>query len=93
MHTKVLICKDSELPAGEYCPETSKEEKVYLLKEEKYSTKTWDTEYILPKKFKKKTCDKHTKETWLLEQQKKEEEKNNATTEQGADTTTATPNP
>lgn len=89
MHTKVVICKDSELPAGEYCPETSKEEKVYLLKEEKYSTKTWDTEYILPKKFKKKTCDKHTKETWQLEQQKKEEK--NTTTEQGTDTTTAVP--
>lgn len=71
LHTKVVICKESELPAGKYCPETCKKEKVYLLKEEKYGTSTWDTEHILPKKFKKETCDKHNKKTWKEEQRKK----------------------
>lgn len=88
MHTKVVICKDSGLPAGKYCPETSKEEKAYLLKEEKYSAKTWDTEYILPEKFKKKTCDKHTKETWRKEQEKLERKKKKKAEEQTEATTT-----
>lgn len=84
MHTKVVICKESGLPAGEYCPDTCKEEKVYLLKEEKYSVKTWDTEYILPEKFKKKTCKKHTKETWQQDQT----EENTAVEQETEETTT-----
>lgn len=99
LHTKVVICKESELPAGKYCPETCKEEKVYLLKEEKYSTGTWDSEHILPKKFKKETCDKHNKKTWkeeqrkkkLEEQQKKQQQQQQVPTDPAAASTAAPP--
>ncbi|WP_281352923.1 penicillin-binding transpeptidase domain-containing protein [Anaerocolumna sedimenticola] len=57
IHVKVTICKDSKQLAGEYCPESSLEEKVYLIKEEKSPTK--DTPYILPTK----TCTKHNSKT------------------------------
>jgi len=65
IHTKITVCKTSGLPAGQYCPETEKEEKVYLIKEEKYGTATWDTPYILPKDFKEKVCDKHDEFSWI----------------------------
>ena len=87
LHTKVTICKDSGLPAGKYCPETSKEEKVYLLKEEKYDVETWDTKYILPKEFEKKKCDKHNKQTWEEQQQSTEQENTTIPTETTEGTT------
>lgn len=65
IHTKITVCKVSGLPAGQYCPETDKEEKVYMIKEEKYKVKTWDTPYILPKNFKDKVCDKHNEGSWI----------------------------
>lgn len=65
IHTKITVCKLSGLPAGQYCPETEKEEKVYLIKEEKYSVETWDTPYILPEDFQEKVCDKHDENSWI----------------------------
>ena len=65
VHTKVTICTESGLPAGQYCPDTCKEEKVYMIKEEKYDVETWDTPYILPENFTDKTCDKHDENSWL----------------------------
>lgn len=65
VHTKVTICKESGLPAGQYCPDTCKEDKVYMIKEEKYNVKTWDTPYILPENFMEKTCDKHNETSWI----------------------------
>ena len=59
------MCKLSGLPAGQYCPETEKEEVVYLIKEEKYNAETWDTPYILPKDFQEKVCDKHDENSWI----------------------------
>ncbi len=57
IHVKVTICKDSKQIANEYCPESSLEEAVYLIKEEKSPTK--DTPYILPTE----TCTKHNSKT------------------------------
>ncbi|MDO4553746.1 MAG: PBP1A family penicillin-binding protein [Lachnospiraceae bacterium] len=71
VHTKVTICKDSNLPAGQYCPATSQETRVYLIKEENYDAETWDTPYLLPASFKNKTCNVHNENSWLEEQLKK----------------------
>lgn len=57
IHVKVNICKDSGQIANEYCPESSLEEKVYLIKDEKYTTK--DAPYIYPTK----TCKIHNAKT------------------------------
>jgi penicillin-binding protein 1A len=54
VHVKVTICKDSNQIAGEYCPESSLKEVVYLIKDEKNKTK--DSAYIIPTK----TCTLHT---------------------------------
>lgn len=60
IHVKVTICKDSGLIANEYCPESSLEEKVFLIKDEKYPTK--DTPYLYPDK----TCTKHNAKTAII---------------------------
>ncbi len=65
IHTKITVCKVSGLPAGQYCPEAEKQEKVYMIKEEKYNVDTWDTPYILPKDFQEKVCDKHNELSWI----------------------------
>lgn len=65
VHTKVTVCNESGLPAGQYCPDTCKEEKVYMIKEENYDVTTWDTPYILPENFMEKTCDKHDETSWI----------------------------
>ncbi|MGB8453030.1 MAG: PBP1A family penicillin-binding protein [Anaerocolumna sp.] len=57
IHVKVTICKDSKQIANEFCPESSLEEAVYLIKEEKSPTK--DTPYILPTQI----CTKHNSTT------------------------------
>ncbi len=59
IHVKVTICKDSKQIANEYCPESSLEEAVYLIKEEKSTTK--DTPYILPSQ----TCTIHNSKTFI----------------------------
>lgn len=59
VHYKVNICKDSGKITNEYCPATSYESKVYLVKDEK--NKTFDTPYVLPKD----TCDVHSAGTTL----------------------------
>jgi penicillin-binding protein 1A len=46
VHVKVIMCKDSKKVANKYCPETSKEEVVYLIKDEKSPTD--DTPFIRP---------------------------------------------
>lgn len=74
LHTKVTICKDSELPAGQYCPATSQITKIFLIKDENYDVETWDTPFILPSSFKKKTCNIHNENSWLEEQMKEIED-------------------
>lgn len=74
VHTKVTICKDSNLPAGQYCPATSQITKVYLIKDEDYDAETWDTPNVLPSSIKKKTCNVHDENSWLEEQMKKLED-------------------
>lgn len=58
VHVKLNICKSSDLQAGEFCPDNTVEEKVYLIKDETGSTK--DTPYLLPKKLEDSSCDVHT---------------------------------
>jgi penicillin-binding protein 1A len=89
VHTKVTICKDSNLPAGQYCPATSQETKIYLIKDEKYDADTWDTPYILPSSFKKKTCNVHTEDSWLKEQMEKLENTLEDTKKKKTDTGTS----
>lgn len=80
VHIKVTICKDSGYEANEHCPESSLEEKVYLIKDEKSPTK--DTPYIYSSN---KTCKKHNSKTAIIdsiistpvEEQNTEEEPNN----------------
>ncbi len=59
VHVKVTICKDSGQIANEFCPKSSLEERVYLIKEEK--SPTTDTPYILPSA----TCTKHNSKTFV----------------------------
>lgn len=56
IHVKVTVCKESHKIATDYCPESSLDEAVYLIKEE--TSNTQDTINILPTK----TCDIHTTE-------------------------------
>jgi len=70
-HVKIRICKDSKLPASEFCPEDRVKEKVYLIKEESITQnnekgeavtieyKTRDTKNILPKKYEDRVCNIH----------------------------------
>lgn len=74
IHTKVTICKDSNLPAGQYCPATSQITKIFLIKDEDYNAETWDTPFILPSSFRKKTCNIHDENSWLEEQMKEIED-------------------
>lgn len=57
IHVKVTVCKDSGQVANEYCPEASLEEKVFLIKDEKNTTK--DTPYL----YSNKICTKHNSKT------------------------------
>ena len=66
-HVKVSVCKDSGLPATEYCPPDSIEEKVYVNidtadLDENPDVVTDDTKYALPSEFANLTCDLHTEE-------------------------------
>ena len=69
LHETAVICKDSGLLAGEYCPETSKEKKVFVKGSDKEEEKMPD-----------KVCDVHTKESLLdkimdkIKKNKKEKE-------------------
>lgn len=55
-HIRVAICQESEMEAGDYCPEEMLLEKVYL----KTGTEgTEDSAYVLPESM-KNTCDIHT---------------------------------
>lgn len=55
-HIRVTICQESEMEAGDYCPEEMLLEKVYL----KTGTEgTEDSAYVLPESM-KNTCDIHT---------------------------------
>lgn len=56
-HVKLKICSASGRPAGEYCPESSIIQKVYLIKEETASTA--DSPYILPGNLEETICNVH----------------------------------
>ena len=55
-HVSYNICKKSGLLAGEGCPKSEIEKKIFLIKEEKHKTK--DSDKIVDKKMLKK-CDMH----------------------------------
>lgn len=55
VHIKLTICTETGLKATEFCPET--EDKVYLLKEE--TSKTADTEFIMPEGLDQENCTVH----------------------------------
>lgn len=59
-HVAFHVCSSSGNLASKYCPDSTVETKVYLLKEEDYSTKTKDTPNILPKWLENSSCDVHT---------------------------------
>lgn len=42
VHVKATVCKDSELFATEYCPEESKEEKIFIVRPEPLIPENWD---------------------------------------------------
>lgn len=59
-HTRVKICKESGLPASDYCPKADVESRVYIIRPEDSVGITDDSKYELPSDFKDKVCDIHT---------------------------------
>ena len=70
-HVKLTICKSSNLPAGEFCPEDQVEEKVFIIGG---SSGTEDSPYSISSKNMKSTCSKHTEKTKKEEEEKKKKE-------------------
>lgn len=66
-HTKVKICKDSGLPASEYCPKSHTETKVYITRPKDSKGTTADSKYELPEDFQDQTCNVHTTNSILNE--------------------------
>lgn len=66
-HTKVTVCKDSGLPASEYCPKESTKTKVYITRPKDSKGTTADSKYELPDGFKDKVCDVHTVTSSIME--------------------------
>jgi penicillin-binding protein 1A len=56
-HVKLDICKESGLPAGEFCPKSDIEQKVFITGG---SRDTDDGKYLISSADTKKTCDVHT---------------------------------
>lgn len=61
VHVRLKLCEESQKIANDFCPEDKVKDTVYLVKNEDYSTKTKDTEFILPQST--ETCDIHTQLT------------------------------
>jgi len=68
VHIKATICKDSGLFATEYCPESSKQEKIYIVRPESLATDKFDPaigpsiadyEYQLPESMIGEYCNIH----------------------------------
>lgn len=82
-HVAFHVCSASEMLAGQYCPNDMVETKVYLLKEEPYSSKTKDTKNILPKELESSSCNLHTSYQPIIpagpekEEEPEENEENN----------------
>ena len=58
VHVRLKLCEESKKIANDYCPQDKVKDTVYLVKNEDYSAKTRDTEFILPEST--ETCDIHT---------------------------------
>ncbi len=71
-HVKLTICKSSNLPAGEFCPENEVTEKVFIIGG---SSGTEDSPYAISSKDMKSTCNLHTEKTREEEEEKEKEKK------------------
>lgn len=58
-HTKATICKDSGLPVTEWCPEPSRETKIFITGGSGYTT---DGPYLLTNEIAQGSCPIHTQE-------------------------------
>ena len=56
-HVAATICTDSNMMAGEYCPETSKQQKVFITGG---TPGTADNDYLLTDELAQSTCNVHT---------------------------------
>lgn len=59
LHVEATICKDSGLLAGDYCPDESKEDGVFIKKDAEGKVPENTEDKVLPED----TCDVHTEET------------------------------
>lgn len=66
-HVKVIICSKSKMPAGEFCPESNKKEKIFILRPSNSSTA--DSKYSITEDELEKGCTYHSQE-WLNENTK-----------------------
>ncbi len=104
-HINVTICSKSKMPAGEYCPETSKKEKIYILRPSSSATKkengkttygkTADSKYSITEEELKETCTYHSK-SWYNENEQPNKSNSNMpdetqAPESGEDTTATEP--
>ncbi|MCR4868589.1 MAG: PBP1A family penicillin-binding protein [Lachnospiraceae bacterium] len=71
-HVKLTVCKSSNLPAGEFCPEDDIEEKVFIIGA---SSGSEDSPFSISSNAMKSTCDVHTEKTREEEEKKKQKEK------------------
>ena len=69
-HISATICKDSNMPVTEFCPEASRETKIFITDG---SANTTDGEYLLTDEVAQSTCNIHTE----AEKPDKDKDKNN----------------
>ena len=61
-HVKVTICSESDMPAGEYCPDNNKTGKIFILRPSGSSGTTADSAYSITEDELEKTCTYHSQE-------------------------------
>ncbi|MCR4716737.1 MAG: transglycosylase domain-containing protein [Lachnospiraceae bacterium] len=59
VHTKISVCNKSNLPASEYCPKDDLSSRIYITRPKDSVGITSDSEYELPKSYKKSKCNIH----------------------------------
>ncbi len=59
-HVQVTVCTESNALATEFCPQTSRETRVYRLITDEITGVTDDTAYVLPDSLRNSTCYIHT---------------------------------
>ncbi len=63
-HTKVTVCRLSNVLATEFCPEALREERVYRTLTDESTDSTDDSPYLLPDTLRNSTCPLHTSYTF-----------------------------